>query len=555
MAESGEVSINNSRVLTRADVGRSIEDREKYKALQTLTGFGLLIPLRQIELFHGRAEKANEDWHVDPSFGISGRVQGLGNINRRSTLYTSDLKTAQDFALARAKEASQRVELQAKVHEIITAHPEATIIDKSFKPERLSSENQEKFNQALESLAIPITEGSPVSFDNRESVEKFVTAVNKSQKIQDRYIVSSDLDELATISGLGPEVVLHLASAFNVRQIALRNPMYLADRILRYPSEIFTDTLIIDGKEEKIPINMEYAERYMRMCHIVGVKQPVISATLNRDIISYSFFDLEKVGTRSQIESQRVEMLKRMGGLVGKFPSLPSPYTAENGSDLLIALQNAHEKPEYLVEVAKQIGDYGKTYDSDAGVWEKFTLGEHTETVLRNFDENFADIIPVDYLAPLRLAILVHDLGKPEASTGGDKNQQRIFNAIHSRRFLSTIGVDTRLTELITAIITDGSDLAFKIQTQSENYSAQVGMTMYAEDVLNRFLGRNEVTDSEIKAFVEMCKIMQLCDGGAYTSMAITRREGKGRFRNAPSFNRSFSSPIGLGKRDIRYRE
>ena len=40
---------------------------------------------------------------------------------------------------------------------------------------------------------------------------------------------------------------------------------------------------------------------------------------------------------------------------------------------------------------------------------------------------------------------------------------------------------------------------------------------------------------------------------GAYTSMAITRKEGgKGRLRNAPSFNSSFAQPLGFGKRTIR---
>ena len=80
-------------------------------------------------------------------------------------------------------------------------------------------------------------------------------------------------------------------------------------------------------------------------------------------------------------------------------------------------------------------------------------------------------------------------------------------------------------------------------------------LRLLGKNTLEKLNPNGDVTNSQVDAFIEMCQIVQLCDGGAYTNMAITRTDAKGRYRNAPSFNSSFAQPIGLGKRDIKYRE
>jgi len=229
--------------------------------------------------------------------------------------------------------------------------------------------------------------------------------------------------------------------------------------------------------------------------------------------------------------------------------------TVGNARELLEILGDAHAKPEKLIEAAKKIGGYSAIFESDAGNWEGFTLGEHTETVLRNFDENFADIIPVEFLAPMRLILLVHDLGKPAAVARGEKNRQKEYSAIQAADFLNKLGINNNYKDLILAIIGEGSNLTFQCQLRPDDETVSNKMRNFAIKSVGNYLASKDVRESQTGAFIEMCKILQLCDGGAYTSMAITRRNGKGHFRNAPSFNNSFSAPIGLGKHDIRYRE
>ncbi len=76
------------------------------------------------------------------------------------------------------------------------------------------------------------------------------------------------------------------------------------------------------------------------------------------------------------------------------------------------------------------------------GELERFTLGEHTETVLRMFDETFADVLPAKLLPVMRLIILTHDLGKPEAVRHGKKNDQKEFNLKEGGGFFNELGIE-----------------------------------------------------------------------------------------------------------------
>ncbi len=633
MAEGG-IAGETGIMLTRTETSRSLKEAEKYKALEVLTKLGLLMPVSQMEVYHGRVGKKGEQWKVDPMFTKNGNPANNRNVYVRPALYASDRETAKAFALSRASEkippsykaialetiqnytpaerqswldrvnheAAERVrdiggkpavytpsdlnkpgfihneirylahrafrdsmnsisqigtDLRMELHEIAAIDTEARVIDLRFDINKLTPEDKLKYKHALEALAIAVTVGSPLNFEVREDLPKFTNAVNELQLIaQKKFILSREIAQIASHAGISEQTALQISSAFNSRQMALSKPQYLANRLLYNSSNIFNETgVIINGSREDLPINLEYAERYMREAHIVAAQQPVDSVTLDRTIQAVSFFDLDKIGTREQIDIQRHDMLQKMRGLIDVFPQLPNLEDAGAASPLIVALQDAHVKPHQLLDTAKQIGEFKKIYESDAGNWERFTLEEHTETVLRNFDENFADIIPVEYLVPLRLAILVHDLGKPLAVSRGEKQNQKSYNAFYAKDFLRSIGIDSRMQELISAIITDGADLAFKLQTQPQNENTRLAMEIYAEDVLKRYLGTNMISSSQVQAFSQMCKILQLCDGGAYTDMAITRRPTKGSFRNAPSFNKSFAPPIGLGRRDIKYPE
>jgi hypothetical protein len=91
---------------TRTEHSRSIADAEKFRALDTLKEAGLLIPVSDLETYHGRVGTADEvsEWVVDPSFANGSNDSGNNNINHRPTLYTGEQDVAKDFAIERGRE-------------------------------------------------------------------------------------------------------------------------------------------------------------------------------------------------------------------------------------------------------------------------------------------------------------------------------------------------------------------------------------------------------------------------------------------------------------------
>ena len=591
---------------TRTEHSRSVEDAEKYRAIDTLKEVGLLVSVADLDTFHGRVGTAEEvaEWAVDPSFANGSNDSGNSNVNSRPTPYTGDKKTAQDFADERAGipdayfghlldkvegymplEQEKRLERnndnydeavflqrtlgqqayddfkqrytgqrRPEVHEIVTADTDATVLDFSFDETKLEDEDRAKYQKALKVLALPITEGSPVSFDDRDKVQPFVAAVQEAKKTG--YLLSSDVTELAAAANVDEHVALQLASAFNTRHIALVRPSYLVSELIKRPTDIFAASLEIDGEKQDVPINLEYVQRFLREAHIVGVKQSISSATLNRSITSVSFFDLEKTITAKGLEVERKDTLQRLGGMATALSQF-NQGEVQPKQPLLHMLSDVYAKPDKLVAAAKKVEGYDAIFEGDAGNWEGFTLAEHTETVLRNFDESFVENLPVELIAPMRLAILSHDVGKPIAAAQGEKHKQIHYNVIQADDFLGKLGLDDKLKGLLLAVIGEGEELAFQIEVRGAGEPAKAAMRELATKSLRQFYGSETVTDEQITGFTEMCKMLQACDGGAYTSMAITRptAKGSGRYRNAPSFNGSFAQPVGFGKRTIRLKQ
>ncbi len=621
-------------IQTRAEHSRSLEDAEKFRAIEKLKEVGYLIPIEGLEMFHGRAGKHDEEiWKVDPHFDNSSNTTGNANINSRSTLYAGPKDVAEEIALKRREEkiyptlvreaqeimqkytdaerkewidrvnrqrqefaAGQRAKgynvpdpkiitpnelansiferderdrlikilyendrssvgpspyvTKAEVHKIVTTNPDATVVNINFKKDKLSPEEQKSVSEALTKIIIPITEGSPLDFSDRDESARFLAEVKKGEI---NYLSRNDAETLANSSGVKKELALQLASALNAQILASYQMNYLADNYLSTARDIVD--LKFKGPEGEVyfPINMEYAQRFFRNANIVGTKSIVDSATLNKGIEVYSLFDLARVGTEDQVISLRREIADKTGPLKDKIPNF-TEKKENQGREIIQALADLHIKPETLVILAGNVSGFENIFEGSTGTWEGFTLGEHTETVLTNFDENFSDQLPAEYLPLMRLAILVHDMGKPEAVANGEKSQQKKYNAQKALQFMNTIELDEKTKALVLSIIGDGATLAHNAQLKPSEDNTKV-MNEFSSIVLKNLFDGVNPSESEINNLSEIFKIFQTCDGGAYTSMAITRRPKEGRHRNAPSFNNSFAKPINPGQRDIRYRK
>lgn len=548
------LSLKGEGLQTRTEHSRSLEDAEKYRALETLKSLGVLIPLSELEIYHGRAAHPGETeaWEVDPAFSNGGNNTGNSNVNKRSTLYTGHREIATDFARARSGRTRDGSISQPEIHRIDTHDLDATVFNHNFDISKLSPQQISEYTQALSKILVSPTEGSPLDFQDRAAWGQLIPHI--ASLGERRFFSDDDTDRLVTQSGLSTEVVTQLIGAINSRQMAKVNPGYLISRLVNGSEDLSHGYMVLDGERIDMPLNLEYVQKYLHEAHIVGVQQPVYSATLDQDIEIVSFFDLDEVKTSRSKERERERSWTAFGGLAQAMDGLVSPE-AQSDSPLMAQLTDTHAKPRDIMQDAQRVPGYEQIFAGSAGVWEGFTLGEHTETVLRNFDETYADRMPVGLLAPMRLAILTHDIGKSETVARLSKLEQSKINTRQAIDFMDKLGVDERHQDVIISMVGLGADLAYLIDVKGEGGKVKQAMFQLAQGTMREFFGREPSRD-EMRAFVEMCRTLQRCDGGAYTSMAVTRsRDGNGYYRNAPSFNASFAQPVDAGRRKVGLRK
>lgn len=564
MSTTEALSSPEEAVPTRLEHSRSLADAERYQALQTLQELGLLVPFDNLETYHGRVSTYEGDpteWRVKPSYTDSSRQ----NANVTQTLYTTELAQAGRFAEARRAEETGGVPLRrvfnggvirnyvVETHEIAAADPDAMMVDLiDFNEGDLSAADRERYYAALEALRIPLTEGSPLDFADREAMPAFRDVLNRLQR---SVVADSEVADIAQETGISLQTARQLIGSYNAYQMIARSPKMLALRMLDHGMEVPTLAgLKVNDETVNLPMNMEYVARWMQLAHVVGIRHEVDSVTLGERIKVNSLIDLDNIGTVPQLAARRQMFQRYLGGLARVFGEQTEPDVAGHTLWQLL-YHNPYAKPEALIAAAMEVDGFADVFKGPTGTHEQFTLGEHTETVLRLFDESIADHVPVPLLVPARLAMIVHDIGKPEAVAHGSRSEQKTFNRVWAQDFLTKLGAPDHIQLVVLAMIGDGSELAFKIDIRREGERPLADLRELGRTTLREAYGLAEVPDEYVDGFVELCRVLQMCDGGAYTSMAVTRKDEGGRYRNYPSFNGSFAPPRDLGRRTLRFRD
>lgn len=132
-------------------------------------------------------------------------------------------------------------------------------------------------------------------------------------------------------------------------------------------------------------------------------------------------------------------------------------------------------------------------------------------------------------LKPFRLAILAHDAGKPIAARNREKHRQGEYNAKYGKDFLLQAGVGERMAELLVAAGGRGAELAFAAR-RSKSSDDKVALLTFSASVLKHFYDGKVPAIEQTRGFAQMCNIVNICDGGAYTPIRVRqRREYPGR--------------------------
>lgn len=540
--------------MTRRETDRNFEQTAQYEAIQRLKRAGLLKDFNSSNMYHGRTAKPGErTWRIDRRHDNAGNATGHQNINKIAALNVAEREIAADYAGLRSRTEGGRGEL----HQIRSSDPDAVIIDRHFSFKRgahgevRSAAEQKQIRDDLVKTMPDLTDAVPLPFEQRRALGKTPPSVfykiAGKKPMTEQYFTSEDVTKICGQIGLEEETVRKMCGALNTRQMLVMDPGYAARNFLIGREQ--------SKRDEKYPgalMSQEYFASWSRETRTIGVSRRVKSPNIKKNFRASYLFELDKIDTVEALEQTKVERWRRTGRVALRMERMMGRERPDI-PQFQRALRNPNTSARELVEEAMRVDGYDATFRADTGVKEKYTLQEHTETVLRLFDENYADKVPSKLVPLMHLALITHDIGKPEAARRGEKSKQKAYNDVEAAKFMRKVGIGPHTSELVRTMIGEAQDLTTKGFVRGDR-QAQADLDKLCKSMLEKIGVQNPSAD-DIGGMRDLCLMIQSCDSAAYTTMARTRDTRTGMvYRNLGSFNGSFLKPTNQTKSDIKIK-
>lgn len=511
--------------------------------LNFLVDVGLLIPFNKVKLYHGRSKSANEneDWSVKINFNNASNATGNHNVNVINALSTAEFDVASKFANKRARQKGGT----AEVHQIVPYDENSYIFNALFNY-KIPQDTMNKLSQCLVELSdVNLTKFASPKYENRflfSDIQKEFSKYRTNETIITTEIVDKTFNELQQKnSAISKDLVTEIAGAINAR-IAFRMMPYktISKLALSYGDSRKTFSF---NKKERGPINLEYVANILSEYNIVGAKISVDSATLMETIESYLIFDLNKVNTKEVVEQtkERYKTYDQLANFVENFC---------NDKNLINVLKNG--TPEEIIEKAKEYSSFKQNLELNSGVGENFTVGEHTESVLRVFDNSFKNEVPPRLVPFIKFVILCHDLGKGQAYIKNKDHQLETLRVCDD--VFKELNVNEQFVDLIRYMIRNSQKHTTQYYINQEKQSI-----VYLETELRNLfikLQKREPSKQELLGLKNIAITLQTCDSGAYTRYGVTRNSKTGMYHKnrSDNFTQSFEPPKDLISKKLRLK-
>ncbi len=534
-------------------------DTERVEALQILLRHGVLEMASDTPLYHGRAGDGS-GFAVDPFYRNDGNATGNHNVNGRPTLYTTkDLSVAEAFARERVNSRSKTPE----VHTIGSFQRDAMILN-TLALSKLSTGAVMECRAAMRKLihSLGVSHFCDVRFEDRDNYNSvrnclvdfiktqsdLVSPIARGASLVDKDTINNFI-KYARANKYHPNLindVVKLMAGIN-GFYSLEN-CYLKELSKIYLSgihpkdKVFTDTPLkgvhYGDRTYDIPISGSVFATFLRDNHIIGVKNNIDSATLGKTIEVVSLFDLYKVNTDSKVGD--------------RLSALHNYYAPINNALGSFATDEVRKRLSYtpnllMKYITSTYPKMEKIYSAHSGVWEGFTVGQHTETVLRLYDEgyNVSNDLNPNVRSFMNMAILCHDLGKSQTSR--DKKEIDKSTREIAMQLCKSMGLSKKDYELICAVALDSQKYTTQYYVDSfYDASALTNLRSLCRDALEKYLGY-EPNEQMIKGLEGMCRELQTCDSAAYSRYGKTRdtRRKVEHFNGSDLFTRGFMNYAG----------
>ena len=487
------------------------EDRRK-RAIETLVKLGAISYFSDFELYHGRAGDGSQ-WEVKTNFNNAGNATGNRNINKISGLYVAEEKIAKEFAQERV---AQIYGTQPEVYKIVSTDKESILFNLMFRKSQLSASKQAEYEQAMRDITMSsVTQGNPIRFEHRKAWKIVANILEKRSKENNSWTTdwcNEIIEELKKNR--------EIQQIFNFKLDDLKKFVYDAVGSINANSYLQIDAQAVvnaylkgSTSLQNYPINSSYISAWCDANHIVGTQQQVISATLNKVIDTCHIFNSKKIKEEKQYGQIMARMVNNYGAIT---TSLNKVVKNKKDKEFLI-----NATPSEIMEHVKQNKKCKELYEMDSGVWENWTVGQHTEAVIDFFDRYFADSVPEELIPFIKITMLAHDIGKGVDVKNGKRNSPEALE--QTKHLFKSLGIKNDYADLIKFVISDSQQYTSSVLlTGRPKLINNLSFKMACENAIRNAFGRIP-TKSEVDAFKRVCVVLQQCDSGSYTYYAQIR--------------------------------
>lgn len=177
-------------------------------------------------------------------------------------------------------------------------------------------------------------------------------------------------------------------------------------------------------------------------------------------------------------------------------------------------------QPLLVIDVLSQEKRLHDLFAADSGVWENYSIKEHSMRVMENLNEQFDCLFTPDFQQRMRLILgmplknfmqetmALHDIGKPLAIEAGDKDRQHEFTRPILEEALTRLHVPKK-TILISATLVDNDVIGDYLMNKFS-----------AEEAGRKLRELAQAAGLDVQDYWKLQIAFYTADAGAYPSLA-----------------------------------
>jgi hypothetical protein len=189
-----------------------------------------------------------------------------------------------------------------------------------------------------------------------------------------------------------------------------------------------------------------------------------------------------------------------------KLPLVDTIEVTVSREDIDYVLNNPSHTADDVMRLFSK--DFGHLFAQSAGTLQGYTLGQHTRMVLKQYHKYFKQTVfpaGVDNVF-FETVLVLHDIGKPEANSAGEIDNQYAYHQVYFNQILPQLGFGASQLALANCLINSDPIREYLYKNRTGPESAAVSITSKAAEA-----------GMSVKEFWFLLKLMWLCDAGSYT--------------------------------------